>query len=360
MGNYKELIKKLEIPLNELDEKKEQTNYKIKYIVEYIRLWLIVSCERKDIKIENINFIDSMANAGIYVDGDLGTPTEVFLLFQEFSKNNPNKQFNLFFNDKDKKRIEILKKIINYFSKNNSNLNISYHNEDVKFYLSNENIFSSCLNYPASTVLFVDPYNFKDSNLDVIQSFINKYYCELFYNLFYNDILRNYLKDSSKAIDSFIKNIENDFRENKNKKERFIFSYSFKNIKNLEIYRIMFITPNIKGIEKLKEALWNVFEGLPSHKNSENKNQLSMFHEEKIISFLEYASNEAKEFLLNKFHKNTILTYNDIKNFLIQKTILKEGQFIKNVIKSLINENKIQKIGDVRKNNFKEDKYKIL
>ena len=111
MGNYKELIKKLEIPLNELDEKKEQTNYKIKYIVEYIRLWLIVSCERKDIKIENINFIDSMANAGIYVDGDLGTPTEVFLLFQEFSRNNPNKQFNLFFNDKDKKRIEILEKI---------------------------------------------------------------------------------------------------------------------------------------------------------------------------------------------------------------------------------------------------------
>ena len=106
MGNFKELIKKLEIPLNELDEKKEQTNYKIKYIVEYIRLWLIVSCERKDIKIENINFIDSMANAGIYADGDLGTPSEVFLLFQEFSKNNPNKQFNLFFNDKDKKRIE--------------------------------------------------------------------------------------------------------------------------------------------------------------------------------------------------------------------------------------------------------------
>jgi len=103
-----------------------------------------------------------------------------------------------------------------------------------------------------------------------------------------------------------------------------------------------------------------VFEGLPCHKNSESKNQLSMFHEEKIISFLEYASNEAKEFLLNKFHKNTILTYNDIKNFLIQKTILKEGQFIKNVIKSLIDENKIQKIGDVRKNNFKEDRYKIL
>ena len=355
MANYKELLKKLEIPLKKLDVKKEQTNYKIKYIVEYIRLWLIVSCERKDI--ENINFIDSMANAGIYADGDLGTPTEVFLLFQRFSKNNPNKQFNLFFNDKDKKRIEILEEVINNFSTNNSNLNISYHSEDVKNYLSNNNIFDLDLKYPASTVLFVDPYNYKDSNLDVMQNFINKYYCELFYNLFSNDIIRNYVSDEQ-TIEDFIKNVEDKLKNAKRKK--YIFSYSFRNVKNTEIYRIMFISPNIIGIEKLKEALWTVFKGLPCYKNSENKNQLSMFHEEKIISFLEYASNEAKEFLLNKFHKNTILTYDDIKNFLIQKTILKEGQFIKNVIKSLINENKIQKMGDVRNNNFKKDRYKIL
>lgn len=200
--NYVELIKKLEIPTNKLDEKKDQTNYKIKYIAEYIRLWLIVSCQRKEI--ENINFIDSMANAGIYADGDLGTPTKVFLLFQEFSKNYPNKKFNLFFNDIDKKRIEILKKVINNFSTNNLNLKISYQNEDVRTYLLNKDTFDSSLKYPASTVLFVDPYNFKDSNLDVIYNFINRYYCELFYNLFYNDLLRNYIKDS-KVIDTFIK-----------------------------------------------------------------------------------------------------------------------------------------------------------
>ena len=171
------------------------------------------------------------------------------------------------------------------------------------------------------------------------------------------NIIRNYVSDEQ-TIEDFIKNVEDKLKNAKRKK--YIFSYSFRNVKNTEIYRIMFISPNIIGIEKLKEALWTVFKGLPCYKNSENKNQLSMFHEEKVISFLEYASNEAKEFLLNKFHKNTILTYDDIKNFLIQKTILKEGQFIKNVIKSLINENKIQKMGDVRKNNFKEDRYKIL
>lgn len=357
MANYIELIKELEIPMDKLDEKKDQTSYKIEYIVEYIKLWLIVSCQREEI--ENINFIDSMANAGIYADGDLGTPTRVFLLFQEFSKDNPDKIFNLFFNDKDQKRIEILEKVINNFSTDNLNLKIFYQNKDVRLYLLNETTFDSCLKYPASTVLFVDPYNFKDSNLDAMHNFINRYYCELFYNLFYNDILRNYSKDSE-SIDNFIKTIENELKENKYKKKRYIFSYSFKNKKNSEIYRIMFITPNMTGIKKLKEALWKVFEGLPYYKNNENKNQLSMFPEDRKISLLEYAASEAKEFLLDKFDKDTILSFNDIKEFLIQKTILKEEQLIENVFKSLINENKIKKMGDVRNNNFTKDRYKIL
>lgn len=357
MANYIELIKELKIPVDKLDEKKDQTSYKIEYIVEYIRLWLIVSCQRKEIK--NINFIDSMANAGIYADGDLGTPTRVFLLFQKYSEDNPDKIFNLFFNDIDKKRIEILEKVINNFSANNLNLKISYQNEDVRTYLSNRDTFDSSLKYPASTVLFVDPYNFKNSSLDIIHNFINKYYCEIFYNLFYNDLLRNYIKDNE-IINIFIEKIENDFRENKYQRERFIFSYSFKNIKNTEIYRIMFITPNIRGIQKLKEALWNVFKGLPFYKNIENKNQLSMFPEEKEITLLEYAASEAKEFLLDKFSKNAIIEYNGIEKFLIQKTILKEEQFLKHVIKPLINENKIKKMGDVSNKNFKGDSYKIL
>ena len=75
------LINELQINKKLLDDKKQQTEYKIRYIVEYIRLWLIISSEREGIK--NINFIDCMCNAGIYADGDLGTAIEVLLLFKE-------------------------------------------------------------------------------------------------------------------------------------------------------------------------------------------------------------------------------------------------------------------------------------
>lgn len=85
-----------------------------------------------------------------------------------------------------------------------------------------------------------------------------------------------------------------------------------------------------------------------------------MFVEERKTSLLEYAANEAKEFLLDKFNKGSIIAYNDIKYFLIQKTILKEGQFLKYVIRPLINKNKIKKMGDVSNKDFKGDRYKIL
>ena len=55
MENYVYLIKELDINKKFLQSKKDQTLYKIKYIVEYVKNWLFVFCKRKDIK--NINFI---------------------------------------------------------------------------------------------------------------------------------------------------------------------------------------------------------------------------------------------------------------------------------------------------------------
>ena len=65
-----EIIDKLQIDKKCLDIKKQQTEYKIKYIVEYINLWLLISSKRDSIK--KINFIYFICNACIYEDWDLG------------------------------------------------------------------------------------------------------------------------------------------------------------------------------------------------------------------------------------------------------------------------------------------------
>jgi len=58
------LINELNINLKQLDEKKQQTDYKIKYIVEYVKLWILVNVSRSNVT--DLNFVDCMCNAGIY------------------------------------------------------------------------------------------------------------------------------------------------------------------------------------------------------------------------------------------------------------------------------------------------------
>ena len=50
-----------------LDEAKLHTQYKIKYVKDYVRRWLNVAVNYKQ---NNIVFIDSMCNAGIYKNGE--------------------------------------------------------------------------------------------------------------------------------------------------------------------------------------------------------------------------------------------------------------------------------------------------
>jgi len=89
-----------------LDEAKLHTQYKIKYIKDYVRRLLNVAVNYRQ---RNIVFIDSMCNAGIYKNGIKGTCKEVIELFIEYPKENEAKQFYVFLNDYDKDKINVLK-----------------------------------------------------------------------------------------------------------------------------------------------------------------------------------------------------------------------------------------------------------
>ena len=106
-----------------LDEAKLHTQYKIKYIKDYVRRWLNVAINYRQ---RNIVFIDSMCNAGIYKNGIKGTCIEVIELFIEYARENQNKQFYVFLNDYDKNKVNILKGLINnYNMPNNLKININ-------------------------------------------------------------------------------------------------------------------------------------------------------------------------------------------------------------------------------------------
>lgn len=367
--NGKQLFEKLGIDSSLLQSKKSQTDYKIKYVKEYIATWVNISARRDNIT--NINFIDCMCNAGIYADGDFCTAIEVLKIFRDMSFQFPYKQFNLFVNDINSERtaiIELLSKEI--LGKSVKNVTVSISNMDVNTYLTNFQLFDKKVAYNAMTVLFVDPYDFGTVHISAIQAFIQKYnYCEVVFNVFTSDFVRN-------GIDHRIKECIGEVKlANKEELIEFIaaalkkgamkysFSYRFFTRTNAELYQIFFITPNIKGLEVLKEALWKVFNGQFYHKNkpTDSGMQLSIFGEADDKALMESMHSQTAQNLLIEKFTGRILHYNTLECFLMERSMLKASQVINLVIKPLMECHRIKKVGNVsRANNYKEDSYEIL
>lgn len=364
--NMKDKFDVLNIDEMILTDKKQQTDYKIKYVSEYVRRWAIISAEREEIS--TVTFIDCMCNAGVYKDGDCCTAIEVLQIFIDSAKKHRDKKFNLYLNDNNPSSIEILKRVIRCVrTENIANLCVYVECMDVNDYLDRLSSKNSVFGYGKSVVLYIDPFDFGTVHIPKIRHILERQYCEVIFNFFISDYVRNINLNKERIRrcignenienkDDIIKYIQNQFRVGKMK---YLFSYQFKTKTNIELYQIVFVTPSIKGLEKLKEVLWKVFEGKEFHRNYEQTGQMSLFTEqdEKEFRLNSYAS-EAKK-LLCDFFKGKIVTYIEIEEFLIENTMLMSGQIINNVLKPLIGEKAIVKMGNSSKANYKKDRFKV-
>lgn len=360
-----------------LDEAKLHTQYKIKYIKDYVRRWLNVAVNYRQ---KNIVFIDSMCNAGIYKNGIKGTCIEIVELFIEYAKENQLKKFYVFLNDYDKDKIRVLNELISNYNMPN-NLKINIKDKDVVEYLSlliEKNTFSnSCF-----TLLYTDPYNFGIPNLlTTIKTFIDKFYCELLFNYFSSDVTRNKNNISAKNKMSKIKNelssvitdINIDDDKNKEilnklistykntKNIKYSFAYRFNNTNNAELYYIIFFTPSKRGLELIKESIWEVFNGEESFKKQIDidKSQLKLFDTDELL--ISTYSGPMKESIIKLALDKGELSYEDIETYVLENSLLKDSHIIKPIINPLLETGILEKITPVgvRKNNYKESKYKI-
>lgn len=359
-----------------LDEKGEQTTYKIKYVTRYVRQWALIEVNRKEI--QQINFIDCMCNAGVYKDGDACTALEVIGIFNELAKQFPSKRFVVYLNDINSKRIDNFNKIYqkHIIPQKSLNLLVYLKDKDVNDYL--DMIIASSQNkqglfaYGKCNLIYVDPYNFGTVQISKLHNILEKNYCELLFNLFTSDYVRNIAKDTGRiqkclggfkpaTKDEFINYVVNELRVGH---IQYTFAYSFHTVKNVELYQILYATPNIRGLEVLKDSLWDVFDGEEFHRNHAPKisdvEQISMFDDEdpKEQRLREYAQ-EARRIICEEF-KGQIVEYAVIEQKILEETMLKDSQIIEPVLKPLIDEEKIRKCNNVRKTNFKKDSYAFI
>ena len=367
-------FEKLGIDISALDDKKEQTTYKIKYVTRYVMQWAIIEAGRKEI--QQISFVDCMCNAGIYKDGDACTALEVINIFNDLAKTYPAKDFVVYLNDYDEKRVNIFKKILRSCIVPAKNLYAKIQNIDVNLYLdtiaNNRQKNYELFGYGGCTLLYVDPYNFGTVQISRLQDILRNNYCELLFNLFTSDYVRNIAKDSGRiqnclggfkpaTKDEFIDYVVNALRVGP---IQYTFAYSFHTMKNVELYQILYATPSIRGLEVLKDSLWDVFDGVEFHRNHAPKTsdieQISMFDDEdpKEQRLREYAQ-EAKRIVCEEFQGQTV-EYAVIEQKILEETMLKDSQIIEPVLKPLIDEGQIKKCNNVRKSNFKKDSYSFI
>lgn len=356
-----------------LDNKSEQTTYKIKYVTSYVRNWLAVMSNAKHT--QNINFIDCMCNAGIYKDGDFCTAILVLKMFKDYATLYPNKTYCIYVNDNSNERLEVFKELSKIICKDKkpTNLKIYCNNNDVNKYIEiltkNDNLFG----YPNATILFVDPYDFGTVHIPTLRHFVETYYCEIIFNVFTSDFVRNKMDRRIKlAIDDdtveiktkedLVNYIISQLKVNRMKHS---FQYEFRITTNVELYQIMFLTPSDKGLDEIKNALWETFKGSQFHRNhketQETSQQISFLSEEDDIEVrLKQYVYEAKSILLTEY-KNLELSYKQICDIILPVSMLKSTHIIKYLLKPAIEKGEIIKLNKVEnKTNYKDDFYKII
>lgn len=290
-------------------------------------------------------------------------------IFTEAAEQHPSKNYVLRLNDIDSDKIDILKSVITKLRKKLPNFLIYISNKDVNEYLEQINNSTSVFGYGKSVVLYVDPYDFGAVHIPKVSAILKKHYCELIFNFFISDYTRNWNTDKDRiaaclggqSIDTKEQLIEYMEKQFKVGKIKLGFSYQFKIITNIELYQIMFFTPNKRGLEVLKEALWKVFNGKFYHRNRSafEESQMSLFTvQDERQWLLEMHATDARNLLMSQTGKT--MTYQEIELLLIEKSMLMESQIIKNVLDPLIEAGSIKKLNLApTKRNYKKDSYEI-
>ncbi|WP_062231940.1 three-Cys-motif partner protein TcmP [Fictibacillus sp. FJAT-27399] len=301
-------------------------------------------------------FIDGFSGPGEYEGGEDGSPVIILKEAVEYMKQFPSHkpQLRFIFIEQNAERFNNLKgKVCELFNDNYHTINSpyspsQYNNIIIYFY---NHSFIDTINHlldhmdgrMAPTFAFIDPFGFKDTPYEIIERFNKNSGSEIFVNFMYEDINRflklpslqehyHKLFGTDRWLD-MLKNM-NDYTPEKRryflhslyqeqlKKAgyKYVISFELKNEKNATEYFLYYGTSHIRGLEKMKDAMWSVDRsGAYTFSDYEaNKSQL------KFIEFDEPDLNVLADELFNEYSGKEVLT-NELKDFVITDTIFRKS-----------------------------------
>lgn len=267
---------------------------KFELIEEYIKAWaqkllLIDACKK-------LIFIDCMCNSGMYTndagDSVKGTAVRVSEVLSEAARKYKNKSIEIYLNDKDKARVEELKK---HLPENEQNFHIATSCVDAHELLMN--IGPQLYEFEQQHYfLLYDPY---DASIDweaLLPFFRN--WGEVMINHMVSDPVRaitsakrkttiekyeaTYLEDFEKLVPygsdkkAYETRVEEIINSLKGARRYYVAAFPFYNTQNSLVYNMIHCTSNKEGFKLYKKSAWKVFGAQSSNRNSDESGSLTI------------------------------------------------------------------------------------
>ena len=274
---------------------------KFELIEEYIKSWaqkllLNDSCN-------GLIFIDCMCNSGIYTDDDgnlvKGTAVRVSEALREAARTYPEKNIHIYLNDKDKARVDELKKHLPKDERNFKIVTSCGDAHELLLTIGSQLYGTGHLHY----FLLYDPY---DATIDweaLLPFFRN--WGEVMINHMVSDPVRaitsakkkttkekyenTYLEDFEKLVPygsdkkAYEARVEEIIDSLKGSRRYYVSAFPFYNTQNSLVYNLIHCTSNKVGFRLYKKSAWKVFGAQSSTKHSAENRQLSFDFNGKIV-----------------------------------------------------------------------------
>lgn len=278
---------------NIISKASPHTIKKFELIEEYIKSWA-----QKLLLTESCNgliFIDCMCNSGVYTDdvGQLvkGTAVRVSEALREASRSYTEKNIHIYLNDKDKARVDELKKHLPQDERNFKIVTSCGDAHELLRTIGPQLYGTGHLHY----FLLYDPY---DATIDweaLLPFFRN--WGEVMINHMVSDPVRaissakkkttkvkyenTYLEDFEKLVPygsdktAYEARVEEIINSLKGARRYYVSAFPFYNTQNSLVYNLIHCTSNKEGFKLYKRSAWKVFGAQSSTKHSVENRQLS-------------------------------------------------------------------------------------
>ena len=312
------------------------TRAKHEILRRYLQAWIPILTQGR---FPEIMYVDGFAGPGLYSKGEYGSPVVALRVALEH-RARLRARIRFIFIEERADRVGMLKEVIGSLDTPNS------FQIEVYGGRSFETVFGSILDsYKGRrlppTFAFIDPFGWSDAPLSIVREILRHKSCEVLINFMYEEINRFLsLSKQESNFDALFgthewregcllvkpcirKRFLHDLYYNQLRNgagAKYVRSFEMRNIKDRVDYYLFYATNNIRGLSRMKDAMWKIDEsGEFSFSDATDPNQAVLFGNEPRIDLLQRQ-------LLDHFGGRDT-SVEEVEQFVLEKTAFRETHY---------------------------------